>query len=148
LLAAYTNAAAALRTTINLDVGVTWRDPIAGLDETGRRWSHEGLAWAATGAVAAGLLAPYLRSVTRTEVYVDAKTIVGLEAAATSAGLKPIEGGRLTLRPFPTPAVDRLVETIDGVRVAPWPRVYVDLLANGVRGEEAAEHLWEIVGAR
>ena len=24
---------------------------------------------------------------------------------------------------------------------APWPRIYVDLLSEGVRGEEAAEHL-------
>lgn len=148
LLAAYTNAAAALRPTINLEVGVTWRDPVAALVDTGRRWSRENIAWAATGAAAANVLAPYLSSVTRVDVYVETKTMVGLEAAAAAVGLKPIEGGRLTLRPFPTPAVDRLVETIDGVRVAPWPRVYVDLLVTGVRGEEAAEHLWEVVGAR
>jgi hypothetical protein len=60
----------------------------------------------------------------------------------------PIEGGRLTLRPFPTVAVRRLAETIDGLRVAPWPRVYVDLLSAGVRGEEAAEHLREVIHAR
>jgi hypothetical protein len=45
-------------------------------------------------------------------------------------------------------ALDRLAETIDALRVAPWPRVYVDLLAAGVRGEEAAEHLWEVIDAR
>lgn len=148
LLDAYSNAASTLRPSIKLEVGVTWRDPIAGLEETGRRWSREDLAWAVTGAAAAGLLAPYLHSVTRTDVYVDTKTMVGLEAAASAVGLQPIKGGRLTLRPFPTSAVDRLAETIDGVRVAPWPRVFVDLLANGVRGEEAAEHLWEVVGDR
>lgn len=148
LLAAYSNAAAVLRPTINLEVGVTWRDLIAGLLDTGRSWSREKIAWAATGAAAANVLAPYLGSVARIDAYVDTTTMVGLEAAAAAVGLKPIEGGRLTLRPFPTPAVDRLVETIDGVRVVPWPRVYVDLLATGVRGEEAAEHLWEVVGDR
>lgn len=148
LLTAYTNAVTALRPSINLEVGVTRRDLIAGLVDMGRQWGREDLAWAVTGAAAASLLAPYLSSVTRVDVYVDTKTVVGLEAAAAAVGLKPIEGGRLTLRPFPTPVVDRLVETIEGVRVAPWPRVYVDLVATGVRGEEAAEHLWEVVGDR
>jgi hypothetical protein len=148
LLDAYASAARSLQPTMNLEVGVTWRDPIAGLEETGRLWGQEDIAWAATGVAAASLLAPYLQSVTSTEVYVGANTMAGLEAAAAAGGLRPIEGGRLTLRPFPTPTSDRLAETIHGVKVAPWPRVYVDLHAHGVRGEEAAEHLWEVVGER
>jgi hypothetical protein len=148
LLDAYASVASALRPTIKLEVGVAWRDPIAGLEAAGQRWSRHDLAWAATSAAAASVLAPYLRTVTRTEVYVDTKAMVGLEAAAAVAGLKSIEGGRLILRPFPTPATDRLAETIHGIRVAPWPRVYVDLVDSGVRGEEAAEHLWEVVGDR
>lgn len=92
----------------NLHVGVTWRDPVAGLEDVGRRWDKAKLDWAATGVVAASVLAPYLASVT----------------------------------------VRRLAQKIDGLPVAPWPRVYVDLLSFGVRGEDAAEHLREVVHAR
>ena len=85
---------------------------------------------------------------TTAEVYVSVDSIVGLEAAAAAAGLKPVEGGRLTLRPFPTASVSRLATKVDGLKVAPWPRVYVDLQHAGVRGEDAAEHLKEVVDER
>jgi hypothetical protein len=148
LLDAYASAVDASPEPISLQIGVTWRDPVAGLVSTGRKWNKAKVAWASTGAAAASVIAPYLTTVTSTEVYVDADTIVGLEAIAADAGLRPIEGGRLTLRPFPTIAVRRLAETLDGLRVAPWPRVYVDLRRSGVRGEEAAEHLREVIHAR
>ena len=45
-------------------------------------------------------LAPYLGTVSTVDVYVDRSTIIGLEAVAATAGLRPIEGGRLALRPF------------------------------------------------
>ncbi|MGH9111264.1 MAG: hypothetical protein ACRDZN_03045 [Acidimicrobiales bacterium] len=133
---------------IGLQVGVIWRDPSEGLIATGKKWDKAKVAWASTSAAAASVIAPYLASITTTDVYVDADTVIGLEAAAASAGLRPIEGGRLTLRPFPTVAVRRLAEEVGGLRVAPWPRVYVDHRSAGVRGEEAAEHLREVVGAR
>jgi len=148
LLSSYASAVEALREPISMQIGVTWRDPVAGLVATGHKWDKAKVVWASTGAAAASVLAPYLTTVTSTEVYVDADTIVGLEAIAADAGLRPIEGGRLTLRPFPTVAVRRLAETLDGLRVAPWPRVYVDLRRSGVRGEEAAEHLREVIQAR
>lgn len=148
LLAAYALAVEASPTPVSLQVGVTWRDPVAGLVTTGPKWDKAKVSWASTGAAAASVIAPYLTAVTSTEVYVDANTIVGLEAAAADAGLRVIEGGRLTLRPFPTVAVRRLADEIDGLRVAPWPRVYVDLRTSGVRGEEAAEHLREVIRAR
>ena len=100
-----------------ITVGVTWRDFSAGLCEIGRRWDIAGIAWAVTGAIAASMLAPYLAAVTTGEVYVDKATVAGIESVAAQAGL----------------------------RVAPWPRVYADLRAVGVRGEEAVEHLREIV---
>jgi len=50
------------------------------------------------------------------------------------------------LRPFPTPVTQRLSTPVGDLRVAPWPRVYADLRSAGVRGEEAAEHLFEVVG--
>jgi hypothetical protein len=147
LLEAYASAIERAPASSGLQVGVTWRDPVAGLEEAGRKWDKAKLRWAATGAVAASVIAPYLTAVTTTEVYVDADSIVELEAAAVAIKLRPIEGGRLTLRPFPTVAVRELAAEVGGVRVAPWPRVYVDLRHSGVRGEEAAEHLREIVRA-
>jgi hypothetical protein len=55
-----------------------------------------------------------------------------------------MDGGRLVLRPFPTPAGAKLSETIaDGFRSVLWPRAYADLRISGVRGEDAAEHLRE-----
>jgi len=129
-------------------VGVIWRDPVSGLAEVGRKWDTVGRAWACTGALAASVLAPHLTSVGASDVYVDVHTVAGLEAAAAEVGLEPIEGGRLNLRPFPT-QTSRLLRTEEQrVRLAPWPRVYADLQSIGVRGEEAAEHLREVMRAR
>jgi hypothetical protein len=148
LLTAYAGSADALRPEEQLKIGITWRDAVAGLEVAGRRWTHAGIGWCATGAVAGAILAPHLSQVTTAEVYIDAETLAGLESAAAEAGLRPIEGGRLTLRPMPTVGVRRLATEACGVRLAPWPRIYVDLRAVGVRGEEAAEHLLEVVNAR
>ena len=141
LLDKYAVAAEAMRPPTAITVGVTWRDFVVGLGETGRRWNGEGISWAATGAVAASVIAPYLTTVAAGEVYVDAMTPVGLEWVAAGADLRPIEGGRLTLRPFPTITAKLMASEKKGIRVAPWPRVYADLCLVGVRGEEAAEHL-------
>lgn len=148
LLAAYAQAAEARRPAVSLQIGVTWRDPVASLVETGRKWTSREVGWCATGAAAAAVLGPYLTAIGATEVYVDTDTLAGLEAAASEVGLRPIEGGRLTLRPMPTQGVRRLATEAGGLRVAPWPRVYVDLRTVGVRGEEAAEHLWEVMNGR
>ena len=145
LLAAYRDAAEALRPKEILQVGVTWRDAVAGLVEAGRAWSAQSVGWCATGAAASSVLAPHLTTISSTEVYIDTDTLAGLAAAAATAKLRPIEGGRLTLRAMPTAGVRRLSSEVGGLRVAPWPRVYVDLLTVGVRGEEAAEHLWEVM---
>jgi hypothetical protein len=146
LLEAYAAAAVALKPTLSLAVGVTWRDHVAGLTELGRTWTQLGIDWAATGAVAAAVMAPLLTTVAATTVYVDARTSAELEAIAARAQLRPIDAGRLTLAPFPTASSRLLAETVDGLRVAPWPRVYADLHAIGVRGEEAAAHLLEVTG--
>lgn len=147
LLEAYASAAGQAASSVHLQVGVTWRDPVAGLAATGSKWSRAKLRWAATGTAAAAVIAPYLTAITSTEVFVDAENIPGLEAASAAAGLRPLEGGRLTLRSFPSVAVRQLATRAGGIWLAPWPRVYVDLRGTGVRGEEAALHLLEVLRA-
>lgn len=145
LLTAYANAATATARPIALRVGLLGDLPQE-LADLGKAWDANGVAWAATGLAAAAVLAPYMTEVTALEVFIDAPTPAMLDAVAARSGLKPIEGGRLLLRPFPTPVTQRLSAPVGDLRAAPWPRVYADLRVSGVRGEEAAEHLFEVVG--
>jgi hypothetical protein len=147
LLEAYALAANARRRAVSLTVGVTWQDLVKGTADLGVRWHKDGVVWAATGAIAASVMAPYLTSFGSGEIYVDVETLSGLEALAVQAELKPTPSGRITLLPFPTIASKRLTTTEAKIRVAPWPRVYADLRQVGVRGEEAAEHLREVLNA-
>lgn len=143
-LDAYAEAAPAAVRPLQLRVGLLGNL----LDELvvlGRRWDTKGVPWAATGAAAASAIAPYLADVSAVDVYVDAPTPATLDAVAKSSDLRPIEGGRLVLRPFPAPVTQRLSAVASDLRVAPWPRVYADLREAGVRGEEAAEHLLDVV---
>ena len=148
LLDAYASAAAELRPRATLCAGVTWQDILVGLSRTGRVWESAGVAWAVTGTAASHVMAPLLTYLNAAEVYVGANSIAELEAVAAKAGLRPIDGGRLTLLPFPTVTARRLASKTGGLRVAPWPRVYADLRTTGVRGEEAAEHLREVIRGR
>lgn len=144
LLQAYATAATGAKRPLSLRVGVLG-DLVDELGRLGRRWDAEGLAWGATGAAAASVLAPYLSEVGALDVFIDAPTPATLDAVAARSGLKLIEGGRLVLRPFPTPVTQRLCARTADIRVAPWPRVYADLREAGVRGEEAAEHLLDVI---
>jgi hypothetical protein len=143
-LGAYADAAAERQSRTELQIGVTWQDIVSGIENLGRDWDREGVAWAVTGSAAAAVIAPYLSSVSRATIYVDGDTLLELDAIATRAQLRPVEGGRLTLKPFPTVSTRELRNVADGLHVAPWPRVYADLRTEGVRGEEAAEHLFEV----
>jgi len=145
LLDAYVAAAHDLQPSLTLSVGASWRDPAERLVELGRRWDEEDVPWAATGLVAASVVAPLVTSVGTAEVYVAGDTAPELELAASVVGLRPIEGGRLILSPFPTKAAHRMATEVDGLRVVPWPRVVADLRRSGVRGEEAAEHVKEML---
>jgi hypothetical protein len=147
LLAEYAEAAPLLRLEAELRCGVVWREPTLMLAHFAELMDEQGTTWAATGPLASLVLAPYLTDVGEGEVYVDGETVPALINIASRARLEPMEGGRLVLRPFPTNASRRLAVDVDGIKVAPWPRVYADLRLVGVRGEEAAEHLREIVGA-
>ena len=147
LLDDYATAALAAPPQPSVQVGVVWNDPVAGLARAGAKWDALGRRWACTGAAAASVLAPYLTTFATVDVYIETETIAGLSAAAEDVGLRPIEGGRLILRPFPTAASQRLSARKQSLWLAPWPRVYVDLRTSGVRGEEAAEHLREVLHA-
>jgi len=147
LLDAYAAEVARESSSPRLRLGVTWREPHDRLVEIGSKWDAAGIAWACTGVVAASVLAPHLTSGGSAEAYVDAGTVADLESVATDAGLAPIAGGRLTIRPFPTASTRRLATLVAELRVAPWPRVYADLRTIGVRGEEAAEHLRQVMHA-
>jgi len=144
-LDAYASAVAAQSSKLSLVVGVTWQNALLGLRVEGKKWTRAGLEWAATGMAGASVMAPLVTNVGSAEVYVDAKTPAELAAFAARAGLMPIEGGRLTLKPFPTVTSRLMARMTDDIRVAPWPRVYADVRLVGVRGEEAAEHLREVV---
>jgi hypothetical protein len=144
LLDAYAAAAERLRSPTSLRVGVLWRDPIEGVTNAGYSWQKANIKWAVTSALSADVLAPILTEVTPMEVYVTGHTPGDMRQAATAAGLRDIEGGRLLLRPFPTPANGNVtVEIRPGLISVLWPRAYADLRTSGVRGEDAAEHLRE-----
>ncbi|MCV7052896.1 hypothetical protein H7H82_20255 [Mycobacterium heidelbergense] len=141
-LDAYATAAERLRSPISIRVGVLWRDPVAGAIQTGQFLEAAGIDWAATSALSASVLAPMQTEVAPWEIYVAGKTWSDVRRAALAAGLQEMDGGRLVLRPFPTPAGAKITETIaDGFRSVLWPRAYADLRISGVRGEDAAEHL-------
>jgi hypothetical protein len=72
---------------------VTWRDVISGTRDLGHQFEDLGINWAATGAVAAALIAPLLTNVTTATIYANETTIPAVASVAARVGLKPIEGG-------------------------------------------------------
>lgn len=102
LLDAYQTALVTVRAKPSISVGVApGVDVVDEVARAGKAWDSSDTAWAATGVVAAAVMA--------------------------------------------TVASDTMATRVEELRVAPWPRVYVDLASLGVRGEEAAEHLRAIV---
>jgi hypothetical protein len=67
---------------LSIQVGVTWRDPIATLSEIGEKWDAIGVKWACTKGLAASVLAPFLSEVNSADIYIESRSMVGLEAAA------------------------------------------------------------------
>lgn len=145
LLQSYAAAAAERPTPHPLSVGVIWRDVVEGLSRLAPALDESTAGWAATGAVASLLLAPVLTNTSTADIYVDVHSGLELEAIARRCELRPIVGGKLRMRPFPTATSRRLATPMNGIWLCPWPRVYADLRSSGSRGEEAADHLWEEV---
>lgn len=146
LLDAYAAAAERLQSPISLRVGILWRHPVADAIDFGQIMARNNISWAATGALSARVLAPVQTEISPLEIYVPGRTPSDLGRVAYTAGLRAIDGGRLLLRPFPTPAGDKLTKVdVHGFRSMLWPRVYADLRTVGVRGEDAAQHLREVM---
>ena len=144
LLDAYAIAAERLRSPTSLRVGILWRHLVADAIDFGQIMARHNISWAATGALSASVLAPVQTEISPVEIYVPGRTPSDFGRVAHAAGLRAIDGGRLLLRPFPTPAGDKLTkEDVHGFRSMLWPRVYADLRTTGVRGEDAAQHLRE-----
>jgi|SRR5579862_7271786 len=141
LLEAYALAADARRPDVSVAVGIATSDLIRALGTAGRKWDRAHIPWAVTGRLAAEILTPSRARVATAEVFVAAETRRAIIATAAVAGLHPLRGGRLTLRPFPTVATRQLADDQLGIRHAPWPRVYADLCRGGSHTERAAEHL-------
>jgi len=147
LLDAFAEASRRRPRPLELEAGFTWRSVSEGIDRIAAQFEGDSIRWALTGAAAALHYAAHLTTVSTVEIYVDADNMAALEGVARSCALRPIVGGRLTLRPFPTATTRQSALAVHQLRIPPWPRVYVDLLSVGVRGEDAAEHLWEVVSS-
>ncbi len=93
LLNAYAEAAPKLNPTERITVGVTWREAISGTRDLGQQFDDLGINWAATGSVAAALIAPLLTNVTTATIYVNETTIPALAATAARVKLKPKREG-------------------------------------------------------
>ncbi|WP_152365894.1 hypothetical protein [Microlunatus speluncae] len=145
LLDSYASAAGAFAPKAEIHVGLLARDPLAAIAEIGESWRKQKVTWAATSAVAAAALAPFATQVAPLLVYIDADTHPQLVAGAELVNLSPIRGGRLALRPFPTKATAKLSEWRDGLAIVPWARCYADLMTTGVRGEDIATNLRELM---
>ncbi|TVP54194.1 MAG: hypothetical protein EA351_13715 [Gemmatimonadales bacterium] len=144
LLDVYAEAVSGGGSGPEIHLGVIWDEVVEGMARVGETLTAHAISWACTSALGAQVLAPHLTAVASAEVYVDATTPEELRGVAKLLDLRPVEGGRLTLRPFPTKVTMAFSTTRDGLVIAPWPRVFADVRSSGVRGEDAAEHLREV----
>lgn len=106
----------------------------------------QNLSWALGGWAASEELAPYLTTVPTLQIYVHEDDLwEPLDEALFAAGLKEVsEGGRVQFKRATSNMLER-ASSANGLTVVSAPRVYADLLQLGPRGEEAAEHLKEVV---
>lgn len=148
LLDRYATAVAALADkTRVLRLHRLWDDPLDSLiGDVAPRLAAAQVAWAATGAAASMLLAPYLSNLAVVELYVDESLTFDSPRLADLLGARPVDRGhRIEVRALPNLITATAGPVIDGVRCAPPARVYADLLAKGGRAAEAAQHLREVL---
>lgn len=125
-----------------VELHVPWREPeklIALLDDLLGR-----TAWALSGEAAADQTAPFLTSVSRVEAYVSRDHFAKSQSLLTRhPDVTAVDsGGRILLYPAEEHVLDLAKEKAEARIVSPV-RVYADLLRQGGRHAEAAEHLRE-----
>lgn len=119
----------------------SWQDPWTFLQDRLAPVLTPG-AWCLSGWAAAELMAPYSTSLPSLHLYVEqehwARASMAVEEVA-----RPVEQGeRIRLTALPGRLID-LGQRLTWP-VADAPRVYADLLGEGSRGENAADHLREV----
>lgn len=104
-----------------------------------------GLTWAATGSAAAEKIAPHLTQVNTLDICVplDEISAVRGQLEKVPEATEVASGGRIRVYPVDQ-YVLRLADKIDRVPIVSPVRVYADLLRDGGRSAEAAEHLREV----
>lgn len=126
-----------------LRLHASWKDPWTFLAD--RLESvlppHE---WCLTGWAAAELLAPYSAMVPTLHLYISEDVWFQVTDSVLSVrGMRPVsQGARISLTPI-EPELKQLGQNL-ALPVASTVRVYADLLREGSRGQDAAEHLREV----
>jgi hypothetical protein len=98
--------------------------------------------WAAGGWIGASLLAPFATLLPALDIYVADDDFFGpLTEVMRQSNLQEVgEGGRIRFVSVPSRLI-ALGRQVNSVPVASAPRIYVDLLRQGGRAEDVAEHL-------
>jgi hypothetical protein len=104
------------------------------------------IGWCVGGLVASEQWAPFATSVPQVLCHVTEKDFEDAVARMRElAGVRPVErGARLILRSTPDVTI-RMASVATAMPLAGPPRVYADLLSDGVRGPELAAHLRDVV---
>jgi hypothetical protein len=120
------------------------RDPVAWARSDLPRLFGREVAWCVGGLVASELEAPYATSVPRVVCHIDAAQIEATVADLVARGAIRLvtTGARLVLRPAARATVG--LARGDAPPVASVPRVYADLLREGPRAEDLAQHYREV----
>ena len=118
------------------------RDPQAFTDELARSW--RGRWWALTGQLALEHRAPFATNPAVVDVYLETELLaspVRLQETLDLAGLRRVDAGARVRMIAAGPYLRRLTPGgVEPVEVSDI-RLYGDLLREGVRGEDAADHL-------
>lgn len=104
------------------------------------------VGWALSGWAALELAAPFATTTPTVHIYVAENDFAGaLSSAIADAGLREVEeGGRVIFWPA-NPRVLALASQHAGIPLASPPRIYADLSSFGARGQDAADHVRQLL---
>jgi len=148
LLAAYVDATSEMPPAIELPVAIDLSGAFSTLAVAGVAWDAARIPWALSGRAAASIITPSGSAPTTVRVYLRVRAFSELERAAQMARLVPTAEGGCVLACEPTVATCGLAIQRRGLRVAPWARVYADLLTGHYADEPEAERVLESVFRR